>query len=761
MTPSLLCNPKSNQPLLNTLTWGEALPGSNSQAPVPLKGWAMALAVSLILTIIPAPHLRANEGMWLPNQVKVLAPEAKAISSSILSAIVKLGGCSGSLVSPHGLIVTNHHCVHGTLQYNSSEQNNYIKDGFVASSPADELRAAPGSHVYVKVKETDITKQIRAGLDQVSGYNATMLIEWRRKNLIKQCENSDHFRCEIASFYGGSQYTLIKNMVIKDLRLAYAPPLAIGAFGGDTDNWMWPRHAGDFAFYRAYVAKDGSPKAYSPDNVPYSSPSYLKAQGQGVQSDEFVMVAGFPGHTSRHRFAADVDFQFNKLYPRRLKEMSAAIALIELEGKANSELAIKYASRMASLANYRKNIEGQLASFQKSSILTSKRELESKLSAYLTKSGQKQALSHWTKLNQLILERQDFNERTWQIETLSESQLLNAANRIYRLAIESEKPDMERREGYQERDLESFKDSMARMDKRFDATMDAKLWLQAIEFVLDHNADQVPSLDGYSQLHALVALPAKTRQEQIKSMYDHSKILTADQRLALVGKTPAQLRQLGDPFLNLVASAWPATEHRDRLEKDLDGRYGVTLGHVMVAKRAYFKAMNMPLYPDANRTLRLTYGHVKSFSPDGGALYPQFTYTDGILAKEGSDPFEIPKNLKSALIANDFGPHVFAGKTPVDFITDLDITGGNSGSATLNQRGELVGLAFDGNIEGVISDWDFIPRLTRSIHVDFRYMHWLMDRVYPAPALLEEMTILNSPTQPGRAQNKSSQTKKL
>ncbi len=323
-------------------------------------------AISLISTA------HAMEGMFTPDQLPEIAEDLSATGLNLdpetltdltafpMGAVISLGGCTASFVSPEGLVVTNHHCARGSVQYNSTEENNYLKDGFLAATQSDELQASPGSRVYVTTEVNDVTGLVTADLGELSGKDRYDAIDASKKTIIADCEADEGYRCQVGTFFGGLQYKLIKRLEVKDVRLVYAPGDNVGKYGGDIDNWMWPRHTGDFAFYRAYVGPDGQPAEYSEENVPFEPEHFLKVSAAGLDEGDFVMAAGYPGSTSRYARLAEVEYTFDWYYPTWIESSQDWVDTIEDAAPEGTDARIKYESLLASLNNYIKNRHGQI-----------------------------------------------------------------------------------------------------------------------------------------------------------------------------------------------------------------------------------------------------------------------------------------------------------------------------------------------------------------------------------------------------------------
>jgi hypothetical protein len=698
--------------------------------------------------------------MFTPDQLPEIAKDLRAkglkmkpeqisdLTGFPMGAVVSLGGCTASFVSPQGLVVTNHHCAYGSIQYNSTEEQNYLEDGFLAKNLEAELPAAPGSRIYVTVNLNDVTEKVTGGLKaELSGEERFAAIDANRKALIAECEADEGHRCRVSSFYGGLQYKLIKQLEIKDVRLTYAPAGAIGKYGGDIDNWMWPRHTGDFAFYRAYVSPDGKSADYSEANVPFEPAHHLKVSAAGLDDGDFVMVAGYPGRTSRYMRLAQVKNTFDWQYPTWQTLLDDWIGAINNASEPGSDARIKYESRLAGLNNFNKNLGGQIEGARRVGLVERRAAREAALNAWIAKeapnAGYAEAIAA---LDALSEEAAKATRSNYWYNNATRPQLLGAAQRLYRLSHERLKPDAERESGYQERDMTRMKQSMTAMDRRYDSQVDKAEWMVFLRGYMNQPTEErVAVLDKALSLTegmSDAALAAK-----IERYYTATKLGDLDTRLGLMESTPESLEASTDPFMRLAIALYDHERAMEAASKDRAGRRATLQPKYMEAIIAWQKDQGFTAYPDANSTLRVTYGNVLGGSPKDGMRYDPFTRLQGITEKDtGEDPFNSPQSQLDLIKAENYGRYELDSidSVPVNFLTDLDSTGGNSGSATLNAKGHLVGLLFDGTIESVNSDWDFDPRTTRSIHVDSRYMLWVMEKVDNAEGLLEEMDIVNA-----------------
>lgn len=714
------------------------------------------LCVSVAL-LSPSFCVTAKEGMFTPEQLPLVADDLKKTgleipASSIndltafpMGAIVSLGGCSASFVSNEGLAVTNHHCARGSVQFNSTAENNYLKDGFLASTKQEELPAAPGTRMFVTVDFADVTKQVTGGIDDsIQGRERYDLIEANRKAIIAECEAQPGYRCSVPSFFQGLEYKLIKQMEIRDVRIAYAPADAVGKYGGDIDNWMWPRHTGDFSFYRAYVGKDGNPADYSEENVPFRPEHFLKVSASGLDDGDFVMAAGYPGSTNRYARLASVSYTFDWLYPTYLELVDAWIKTIEGASEEGSDVRIKYESLLAGLNNFHKNTLGQLSGAKRVGLVARRKEREAALATWLGDNKKTALELALDRLDEVTAAQIQKNKQNFWYNNLSRAQLLSLAQRLYRNAIEREKPDAEREPGFQERDQSRIKEGVERIERRFDPSVDQAVWHKMITLYLAQPADsRVSAFD--EALGLTSSTDSAQLTETIAEFYSQTALNEPASRLHWLEADKADFESSNDPFIRLAVALFDTEMAIEDESKALQGKAAALKPQYMEAIIAWQKSLGGLAYPDANSTLRVTYGNVIGGEPKDGIIYKPFTRLEGIVEKDtGESPFDSPKKQLKLIKDKQYGPYMLdtLGSVPVNFLTDLDSTGGNSGSATLNAKAELVGLLFDGTFESVNSDWDFDPKTTRTIHVDTRYMLWVMEYVDGATNLIEEMTIV-------------------
>ena len=538
------------------------------------------LLASAAFALIAAPAT-AKEGMFTPDQLPEIAKDLKKTGLKLnpknltdltafpMGAVVSLGGCSASFVSRQGLAVTNHHCARGSVQFNSTEENNYLENGFLAKTMEAELPAAPGSRIYVTVKVDDVTDKILAGLgDDLSGRARYDAIQDQKKALIKSCEAVEGHRCQVPAFHGGLQYKLIDRLEIRDVRLVYAPADAIGKYGGDIDNWMWPRHTGDFSFYRAYVAPDGSSADFAKENVPFVPAHTLKVSAAGLKDGDFVMAAGYPGSTSRYARLGEVENTFDWRYPSFVTLLEDWIGTIEATAPEGSDARIKYESRLASLNNFMKNLRGQIEGAKRVDLVGRRKMRETELNAWIAADKSRADYAGAiTKLDALseesaLKQRQDFY-----FNNATRPQLLSAAQRLYKLAQQKTMPDAKRDSGYQERDMNFFKQGMERIDRRYDADVDKAEWMMFIKSYMARPASE--RVEAFDKALGLGAhYNESVVSAKLSRYYAETKLSSKAVRIAMMDADVAKLDGSADPFMKLAAALYATELAAEESKKD-------------------------------------------------------------------------------------------------------------------------------------------------------------------------------------------------
>jgi hypothetical protein len=691
-------------------------------------------------------------GLWLPEQVPGEAQTLKNLGlkldpkelsdplSGVLGAIVNIGGCSASFVSPDGLIATNHHCAVAALQYNSTPGENLLRDGFLAAAPSAERWSGPTGRVFVTRSLTEVSDKLRAVLASVTDdLERERALERFEKETLAACEkDKPGLRCELKSFYGGLRYYVVEKLELKDVRLVYAPPAGIGNYGGEIDNWRWPRHTGDFALFRAYVGKDKLPAEHAADNVAYRPPHHLELAAAPLAEGDLVIVAGYPGRTSMLTVAKEVENTVTFTYPRRLDMFDAYIAVIEQLSESDADVKIKGTSWLRRFSNYRTKHRGELEGFERGKLLEQKQTEERSLREFIAADPKRQA-EYGTALdaiNTAIATRDVSREADVALQTeILLPRVMWAASLIVRMAEERAKPDAERDPSYQERKVPDLRDELDSLEKRYHPKLDQAFLALALDRVnKTAPAQQTPAL-------ALIAGKNPTPesiQKAVVKLYAGTKLTDPTRRRELFDKaTPAELARSTDPMLRLAVQLRP-------LLRAIEERNDRFAGKMLLEEPRYMAALLAQkggrVAPDANGTLRLSYGVVRKPADGNGR---GFTRLSEVVQKNtGKEPFDAPPALLEAVKAKRFGTYVDPklGDVPVNFLSDVQITNGNSGSATLDASGRLTGLAFDGTYESVASDWVFLPT-TRSIHVDVRYLLWTLDAVSNAEWILRELGV--------------------
>ncbi|MCX5732281.1 MAG: S46 family peptidase, partial [Deltaproteobacteria bacterium] len=635
---------------------------------------------------------------------------------------------------------------------NATPERNTVKEGFLAPTREEEAWAGPGSRVLVTVAVREVTKDVTGKLDTgLTDLQRWQAIEKRAKDLTAACEK-EGLRCRVASFFEGLRWYETAAVELKDVRLVYAPPSSIGNFGGETDNWRWPRHTGDFAFYRAYVGRDGKPAAFDKGNVPFKPRHFLTVDRAGATPGEVVVVAGYPGRTSRHATAREMKDLVQWSYPRTARRNKDMLAILAELSKGSKETEIRVATRVRGLANSMKNRQGVIEGAERGKLLEKKSAAEAELAAWIDADAarKKKFGGVIASLDDLHAKKEALRERDATLQALYfNSTLLGSARTLRRLAEERQKPDAEREPEYQQRNWERLREAQERLQKTLDPGADRALLRYALL-----EAAALPAAQRIETIDAAVGFSAGISEADAKAKADAwlavlyanpSKLADAGSRLALFDGKPDDVLAAKDPFLDLATALAPLDKQVREADKTRNGamsRLGPVYMQAMLDKAGGLVA------PDANSTLRVTFGTVKGVSPRDGVFYLPQTTLQGVVAKArpGDKEFDAPPALLAAaakVLASGQGPFVEPklGDVPVNFLSDVDTTGGNSGSAVLNGKGKLVGLLFDGNYETIASDLLFDPVSTRSTQVDIRYVLWVASQVSGATRVLAELGI--------------------
>ncbi len=707
----------------------------------------MKKLVSLAIALTLAVSALADEGMWmLPYLQKMNAKDMKAKGcklsaeeiysmnrSSLKDAIVIFGGgCTGEIVSPEGLIFTNHHCGFGSIQSLSSVEHDYLQNGFWAMSNREEL-PAPGLAVRFVRKIADVTKEVVGNVPSTAGQQEYERIANENIKQLVEALEKEHPGMEVIvrSFFGGNQYFAFVLEVYRDVRLVGTPPQSVGKFGGDTDNWMWPRHTGDFSIFRVYAGPDNRPADYSPENKPYRAEKYLKVSIGGVREGDFAMVMGFPGSTQRYMTSPEIDYMLEVDNPQRIYIRGERQQILAEEMAASDKVRIQYASKYASSSNYWKNSIGMSRGIERLGVKARKQEQEASYLDWAARNTLPEE-GYADALNKIKAYVDEGRAARADMQYVSESmlraiELLTLASTLTEGAGVKQEVDPAKITAYAAR---IYKDYAERTDRRVAKRMltIAREHMQSLPSFYAETIDKEfgGDIDRY-----------------VDFLYEQSAVSTPEKLAAfLQAYTPE--KAAADPAVALYRSIRAKYTELAAVVRPLAPKYAE--GHRKYIAGLMLQQPKKAWASDANFTIRLTYGNVLPYTPADGIRYNYYTTLKGVMEKE--DPknpieFTVPAKLKELYAARDFGRYANKqGELPVGFLADCDITGGNSGSPVLNARGELIGLAFDGNWEAMSGDVAFEPELQRCIAVDARYVLFIIDKFAGARWLLDEMEIV-------------------
>jgi hypothetical protein len=702
----------------------------------------------------PLARVWADEGMWLPMLLKdynyaemqrlglrLTADQIYSINqSSLKDAIVQLGGfCTAEVVSKEGLLFTNHHCAYDAIQEHSTVEHNYLRDGFWAMSKTDELNV-PGLSVTFLVRMDDITDRIMAIKDK-GGDDVDRLVEEEMKIVETEVTAGTQYRAVAKSMFDGNGYYVFVYETFKDIRLVGAPPSAIGKFGGDTDNWMWPRHTGDFSILRIYANKDNQPAEYASDNVPYTPKHVLPVSIKGVKDGDFTMIMGYPGSTDRYFSSYEVTEQQQILAPAVVKIMGERLSIMKEEMDKDEAVNIALAASYASLNNTYKYFKGNLLSLNKFDLASEKRKEEALFMEWVNADpGRKDVYGNvLNDLGTLVEGNATLANLNYTMNFAAFSPgFISRGVQLWRLKSTLQ--------GDEEQGIAMAEGIAANLDnlfKEYVASADIRVFAMAIRFLHEMPEEARPDLFTSKAWNA-----AKGENLSEKSLnyaaYVFKKSILMDRAKMEKFLDKPKLKTLEkDPGVAYIESI--ITSYRNHVLAPM-GSYGDDLTRL---RELYLKGLmemqpDRKFYPDANSTMRLTYGTVGSHKSWEGKPYNTQTWATEILDKEipNDDEFHVPPKLKSLIENKDFGPYGENGRLPVCFLHNTDITGGNSGSPVINGDGHLIGIAFDGNWESMMSDLKFQKEYVRTISVDIRYVLFVIEKYAGASNLIAELEIV-------------------
>ena len=716
------------------------------------------LRVLLLLFVV---QIQAQQGgMWIPSllqgmnekEMKSLGMKMSAKDiydanqSSLKDAVPQFnGGCTSEVISPKGLILTNHHCGFGQIQSHSTVAHDYLTNGFWAYKMEEEL-PNPDLEVTFIVKIEDVTAQVLNGVGSItSETDKQKKIQENIAFLTNSLPKEKWQENKIRSIFEGNQYLLFLTETFDDVRLVGTPPSSIGKFGSDTDNWVWPRHTGDFSLFRIYADKNNRPAAYSKDNVPYTPKHFLPISLDGVVEDDFTMVFGYPGKTNEYLPAVAIQQIANELNPAKIEIRDKALKVADGFMRKDNAIKIQYASKYARIANYWKKWIGESQGINKSNAVANKREAEKKFQANVIKAGKEKEYgsllaefeSNYNEIAPYALSNDYFSE-----VVIRNTELLNVAFKLYQL---EQTLNNRGEQAFNDRKT-NLVNGLGDFYKDFNAKVDEKVFEQLIDLYATKSPKQFlpANLIGIDASKLTTELYS---QSKLTSYNGLKELLTGDTKTVIANlnndKGFQLIKGIADKFLNEVAPKY------DELNLKISA-----------LQRTYMKAQlelntNSRIFPDANSTLRVTYGKVKGYEPKDGTTYKPMTYLEGVMEKyiPGDYEFDVPEKLITLYNNKNYGPYGEKGKMPVCFIATNHTTGGNSGSPAVDAHGNLIGLNFDRAWEGTMSDIYYDPSICRNIMVDIRYVLFIMDKYAGAKNLIDELKLVH-PKQGKRVKKK-------
>jgi hypothetical protein len=719
----------------------------------------MIRRVLVVIIILFAALLRptiGEEGMYPITSIGSLKLKEKGLKigvteiynpggTSLIDGIVSLGGCSASFVSPEGLIITNHHCVFGAVQGVSTVEKDYLTNGFLAATRPDEIRAR-GMTARITEEMRDVTEKVMSAVkDSMDPIERAKAIEGRIGELTKAAQKDMPGKViGISEMLPGKSYLMFISTTLRDVRLAYVPPRSVGEFGGEDDNWVWPRHTGDFSFVRAYAGPDGKPADYAPGNVPYRPKRFLKVNPKGVEEGDFVFILGYPGRTYRHQTSYYMAYEENLRMPFVADLNDWQIRTMEELGRGDRATALKFDARIKGLANTMKNYRGKLVGMRRLGLVATKRGEEAALQKYIDADPQRKA-TYGPALEQAGTVYAEMTGRA-QYELVLDtftgtspmSQLVRIGNTVFDAGREMAKPSAERAAAYRDAALAETKKASAGSLANFHEPAERLFLAKALTLAAQLPKDQrIGPIDE--------RLRGDNSDQNVKRLVDEwfaaTTLKTAEGLANAIGRSADDLARLNDPFVNFAKDLAPLAqkirETRQRRTAELS-----KLSALLIDVKQRF--LKKDFVPDANSTLRFTYGHIRGYSPADASYLSPITTLTGVMEKTKDEyPYATPQAVRDLYKAKDYGQFRLKKKNelPVAILYDTDTTGGNSGSPVMNAKGELVGVNFDRAWGATINDYAWNEAYSRSIAVDIRYVLWMTEKVGKAGFLLKEMGV--------------------
>ncbi|MBO6118112.1 MAG: S46 family peptidase [Bacteroidales bacterium] len=702
------------------------------------------------------PVAKADEGMWLlmfmdqqtykDMKAKGLKLSSKQIydinNASLKDAIIQFGrGCTGEIVSDQGLILTNHHCGYSSIQYHSTVDHDYLSNGFWAYNKSEEL-PTPGLTAKFFIRMEDVTDEVLKGVTPSSSeQDRREIVRKNSQKIVERTTKDNGYTAEVATMFNGNQYILFVYQIYKDVRLVGAPPSSIGKFGSDTDNWMWPRHTCDFSVFRVYADKDGKPAEYSKDNVPLKPKHYLPVSIKGVKNNDFAMIMGYPGTTDRFLPSAGVEQAIDVYNPSVVTARAALREVMDKDMKADNKVRIQYAAKFASLSNYWKFYIGQTQCLNRLNVYNTKLETENRFAKWIkedkTGNREKEYGDVLKTINDYYASTSEYDYlRVYTNEAILRGSSVFTITRMLKPVVDKIQAGATEEEVLSM--VENLKSSIDNVFKDYNESTEEKL----LSAGLDVYFRNVPMTLQSPEFLSLAFKYGYKFDDIAEDIFKNSHLVTKEKLdaayaahdLSEIKNDPAYI--LYCQIINNYADKMHSiNEQRDQFNR---------------ANRLFVKGImemdkdKKAFAPNANLTIRYTYGNVKNYNPKDGVTYNYYTTLDGVMDKEDNSSWEftVPAKLRQLWEAKDFGQYAEDGTIHTCFITNNDITGGNSGSPTINAKGELIGLAFDGNWEAMSGNIAFNPDMQRCISVDIRYVLFIIDKFAGAKNLIDEMKIV-------------------
>jgi len=714
------------------------------------------LSIIFLFIFLRSLFLHADEGMWIPIFLKKNEAQMKSMgmklsvediysvnNNSLKDAIILFGrGCTGELISDEGLMLTNHHCGYSQIQAHSSLENDYLKHGFWASNRKEEL-VNQGLTVSFLVRMDDVTEEVLKGVENnITEAVRQGIIEKNIAKITKEATKGTHYQASIKGLYNGNQYFIYVTEVFKDVRLVGAPPSSIGKFGGDTDNWMWPRHTGDFALYRIYADKDNKPADYSADNVPYKPKKFFPISLKGVEKGDFTFVYGFPGSTNQFATSYEVELIKELENPIAIEMRDKRLSIIDAYMKTDDLIRIQYSAKYANIANGWKKWIGENRGLQKLNTIENKRRFEAGFQKWADSEAElKEKFGGLLDMYKKIYTEQYQTRRSYKyfVEAALGSEIVTFAWRYNNLLKLSKDKNASAEEI--KKNIEQLKASAKGSFVNYNVNTDKELFLKTMKAYYD-------SFENKNLPKELAVVKTKYKgnfENYTNFLFEKSIFTSSEKVLSLLDNYQVKnYKQIeNDPlfklsfnlFNNYFENIYPGLI---KYETQLDSLNRIYLQGLF----AYQKEKTF--YPDANLTLRVTYGKVDDYYPRDGVRYEYFTTLEGIFEKEKLeyDDYEVHPRLKELFEKKDYGRYGQRGTVNVCFIASNHTTGGNSGSPVINGEGHLIGINFDRNWEGTMSDLNYDPNQCRNISLDMRYVLFIIDKFAGAGHLIEEMTVI-------------------